>query len=312
MKIAKERDNRQNEMCVCLGLGLAHKAKNEIQTAISYYEKAFKIARGREDKEQQIIACSVIKAYLALGRESSHVGDLEPSKKYFFKAQTVSEQVNDKSLQKEGHANLGFVYYKSSMFEAAVKSYLTVQNIARHLGDRKEVANASLTLGDIFQELKKYDNAIESYQDTISISKDLKDEEMLLLASQKLGRLYLTLASVYSKDFDYDKAVELYRKTLEISEADPNDCLLHEKARTGLGTALLNLGHNEEAIELINAAQEASKKETNTGNHSLLSHTCAWLAFIRAITEGHKKICPVISFFAVISFLARCLAYFLQ
>ena len=153
------------------------------------------------------------------------------------------------------------------MFEAAVKSYLKIQNLSHDLGDKKEVANACLSLGDIFKKLEKYDKAIESYQEAISISKDLNDEEMQLLASKKLGRLYLHLASVYCKVCDYDKAIELYRKTLEISEAEPTDYLLREKTLTGLGIALFNLGHNEEAIESIHAAQEASKKEPNIGNH---------------------------------------------
>ena len=197
-----------------------------------------------------------IKTHFGLGNAFSHIGDLEPSARgYFLKAITATRQINDRSLRKEAHANLGYVYYKSSMFEAAIKSYREGQNITHDLGQEKDEMNAFLKLGDIFQELKKYKNAIESYQNTRNISKNLEDEEMQRVVIRRLGLLYLTLASDYSQDHDYKKSIEWYQKAVEISEAEPTDQVLREKALTGLGLTCLNLGHNATVIESIRAAR---------------------------------------------------------
>ena len=195
-----------------------------------------------------------------MGNAFSHTGDLESSREYFLKAVTATQQINDKGLRKEAHANLRYVYYKSSMFEAAIKSYREVQNIAH-----------ALLVGDIFQELKKYEKAIESYQDTLNISKNFEDEKMQLVVIRRLGLLYLTLASDYPEDHDYDKSIEWYQKALEISEAEPTDQVLREKALTGLGLTVLNLGEKAKAIESIRAAQEASIKEEDAGQNQVNS-----------------------------------------
>ena len=204
-----------------------------------------------------------------MGNVFSHIDDLESSRGYFLKAVTATQQIDDKGLRKEAHANLGYVYYKSSMFEAAIKSYREVQNIAHDLGQEKDKMNAFLKLGDIFQELKKYKKAIKSYQDTLNISKNLEDEEMQLVVIRRLGLLYLTLASDHSENHDYDKSIEWYQKALEISEAKPTDQVLRDKALTGLGLTWLNLGDNAKAIESTRAAQEASIKEEDAGQHQV-------------------------------------------
>ncbi|CAB4022095.1 tetratricopeptide repeat [Paramuricea clavata] len=171
--------------------------------------------------------------------------------------------MNDKTLQKETHKNLGYVYYQGCKFDAAVKSYLKVQEISRDLGERKEEANACLMLGDIFQELKQHEKAIASYQTTLNISEELEDKEMQVVSIHKLGTLYLTLASICSKDYNYEKAIKWYEKALDISRIEPIDRPMHEKALTGLGIAWLNLGNNEKAIESIDEVQQFAKMEAD-------------------------------------------------
>ena len=166
------------------------------------------------------------------------------------------------------------------MFEAAIKSYREGQNIAHDLGQEKDEMNAFLKLGDIFQELKKYKNAIESYQNTRNISKNLEDEEMQRVVIRRLGLLYLTLASDYSL---YKKSIEWYQKAVEISEAEPTDQVLREKALTGLGLTCLNLGDNATVTESIRAAKEARKKEE--GASQFINTFITYLCFITAITE---------------------------
>jgi tetratricopeptide (TPR) repeat protein len=262
-KISPRLEGDEMEVIAYQRLGYNHLQAGQYKESIEYYKEVIKLASQLGDKKRSL----TLNAYLGLGNAFSYTDDFEFSRKYFFKALTVAEQMNDKALQKEAYTNLGHVYYQSCMFDAAVESYLKVQEISHNLGEKKEEANAWLMLGDIFQELKQHEKAIESYQTTLNIGDESKDKEMQVVVIQRLGTLYLTLASVCSKDNDYEKAIKWYTKALDISEKKPIDRLLHEKALTGLGLAWLNLGNSEKAIESIHEVQQFAEMEADKGNH---------------------------------------------
>ena len=66
MEIAREREDKANETDACLGLGHSYIQKNQIQTAIEYYEKAMEIARELEDTECENIS-DAIKRFKSMG-----------------------------------------------------------------------------------------------------------------------------------------------------------------------------------------------------------------------------------------------------
>jgi tetratricopeptide (TPR) repeat protein len=259
-KISPRLEGDEMEVIAYQRLGYNHLQAGMYKESIEYHKEVIKLASQLGDKKRSL----TLNAYLGLGSAFSYTDDFEFSRKYFLKALTVAEQMNDKALQKEAYTNLGYVYYQSCMFDAAVESYLKVQEISHDLGDRKEEANACLMLGDTFQELKRHKKATESYQTTLDISGELEDKEMQVVAIQSLATLFLTLASICSKDFDCDRAIEWYKKALDILGTEPSDHLLHEKALTGLGVAWFNLGDTEKAMESIHEAQNVAKN-TDTG-----------------------------------------------
>ena len=138
------------------------------------------------------------------------------------------------------------------------------QKILNDLGKRVEEADACISLGDIFQEMEQYENAIKSYQNALNIGKKSEDEEMQIVASQKLGRLYLTLASISSKDGDYDKAKKCYQKALIISGTEPIDDQLGEQALIGLEEAWRNLRSKAKATHSSEEPKEVDPGEYYT------------------------------------------------
>ena len=227
--------------------------------SIDYYKQALELASNFGYMKREINAC------FGLGSAFFHIGDLESSRRYFLKALAVSEQVNDNGLKKVAYANLGCAYHKSAMLEDAVKSYHSVQKITHDLKQEKEEAEVCLKLGDIFQELKQCDKTIESYKDALYLGKKMEDEEMKWVVTQRLGKFYLTLASVHSSDCDYDKAIEWYSKALEISGTVHSHHHLHEKALRGLGIARFYKRDTETTMEPIQKAQSFSQKRIDTG-----------------------------------------------
>jgi tetratricopeptide (TPR) repeat protein len=259
-EISPDLEGNEIEVEAYQWLAYNHIQAGQYQESREYYNEVVKLASQLGDKKRKI------NAYLGLGSAFNSTGEFESSRKYFLKALTVAEQLHDKILQKEAYRNLGAVYYENRKFDAAVKSYFKIKEISHDLGERKEEANACLMLGDTFQELKEHEDAIESYQETLNISEELEDKEMQIVAIQRLGTFYLTLASVCCKDGDYEKAITWYENALNIFGKYPNDHrLLYENALTGLRATWFSLGDTEtKAMESIQKAQKFTQ-DTNTG-----------------------------------------------
>ena len=226
-------------------LGYNHLEARQYKECIKYYKKAARLASLFRDKKNKI------SAYLGLGNAFSYNCEYESSRKYCLKALIVAQQIQDKVLQKEAHTLLGHVYYNSCMFDAAAKSFLKAHEISL--------------------QLRKHEEAILFCQKAIDISKELKSAALETRAVQKLGTLYLTLASVCCKDCDYEKAIEWYEKIKALNLAGTEFSgsleLLQEKTLTGLGLAWFNLGDIDKAIEFIQEARKFVKKETDAGNY---------------------------------------------
>jgi tetratricopeptide (TPR) repeat protein len=264
-QISPDLEVEKLEVETYLRLGDNHLQTGQYKESKEYYMEAMKLFGSQfGDKE------SKINAYLRLGNAFSCNGERESSRKYFLKALTVAEQINHKVLQKEAYSNLGYVYYETCKYDAAVKSYLKVQEISHDLGEKKEEANACLMLSDSFQKLKEQEKAIEFSKKAVNICKELEDTEIQTRAAQGLGKLYLTLALFSSKECDYKVAIDWYEKTLEIFETELNDNVLEEKALTGLGVAWFELGNTAKAIAFIQEARKFAKKETDRGNYFII------------------------------------------
>ncbi len=206
----------QRELTAYLWLGYDHLQACQYKECIKYYKEAVILASHFGDQINRI------NAYLGLGKafRFSCDGDDESSRKCFLKALVVAERIQDKVLQKEAHTHLGHVCYNSCKFNAATKSFLKAHKISHDLGDSKEEVNIDLLLGDTLLQLKQHEKAIEFFQKAINISKELESTATKTRAVQGLGSLYLTLASVCSKDCDYEKAIEWYEKALNLGRTE--------------------------------------------------------------------------------------------
>lgn len=261
LEITEEWGDKELETRAYFGLGQAYRENNQIQTGIECYEKVLKIALQLDDPKKKF------DAYLGLGRSFSHIGETESSRGYLLKALILSEQIKDKSLEKEVYENLGSLYYKNGMLDAVVECYVKVQKILNDLGRGKEESDVCLLLGDIFQEMEQYEKAIKSHQSALNISKNLGDEEIQIVASKKLGKMYLSVASVSSKNGDYETATKYYQKAWVLCGTQPIDDQLREQALTGLAEASFNRQSNEEAMRSIDEPKNVARAGAVPGEY---------------------------------------------
>ncbi len=162
----------------------------------------------------------------------------------------------DKRLENETHTNLGHVYYKSFIFDSAIKSYLKAREISLNLGERKEEANACLMLGHTFRQLEQHEKAVESYQKALTINEELKEKGMVCFEKAQEGIIneWCGYCCCYIAG-KHEEAMVSYEKAKEIAKQDVRK---HQeyRANRAIGNILCNISNYEEAKKYYQEALE--------------------------------------------------------
>ena len=281
VKLASQLGDKKRKINAYLGLGSAFNSTGEFESSRKYFLKALTVAEQLHDKILQK------EAYRNLGAVYYENRKFDAAVKSYFKIKEISHDLGERKEEANACLMLGDTFQELKQHEEAIESYQETLNISEELEDKEMQIVAIQRLGTLYLVCCKdcdYENAIEWYEKAFNIlgsqpndhllhvkaltglgDEELEDKEMQAVAIQRLGTLYLTLASVCCKDGDYEKAITWYENALNISGKEPNDHrLLHEKALTGLGTILFRLGDTEKAMESIQKAQKFVK-DTRTG-----------------------------------------------
>ena len=181
---------------------------------------------------------------MGLGCAFYNTGDFESSRKYYLKALMMI--VDDKRLQGKVHTTLGHVYYKSCMFDAALKSYLKAQEL---FNESQQEANDFLMLAHTLRQLNEHEKAIEYYRKALSINKQVTGQEMESNRDQNSPDRIIYEWCGYCCRFISDKddeAIAFYEKAKEIARQDEEK---YQEYRTNqaIGDIFRNTGSFEKA-----------------------------------------------------------------
>ena len=291
VKHASQLGDQNSKINSYLGLGSAFSYTGEFESARKYFLKVLAVAEQLADKASQK------KAYTNLGYVYYKSRKFDAAVKSYLKVQEISHDLADRKEEANACLMLGDTFQKLKRHEKAIESYKEALNITEELADKEMQVVAIQRLGTLFLVCCKecdYEKAIEWYERALDIlgskpndhllhvkaltglgGKEFEEKETQVVAIQRLGTIYLDLASVCCKDCDYEKAIEWYEKALDIFRKQPNNRFLYVKALTGLGATWFSLGNNEKATEAIQEAQKLATKESDTaGNYC--KYNCAF------------------------------------
>ncbi len=281
VKFASQLGDKERKINAYLGLGNAFIYTGEFERSRKYFLKAVITAEQINNKPFQK------EAHTNLGYVYYKSCQFDAAVKSYVKVQEISHDLGDRKEEANACLMLGDTFQELKQYEKAIEAYQTTLNINENLEDKEMQVAAVQRLGTLYLVFCKdfdYEKATEWYGKVLDIlgsqpndqllhvkaltglgDKEFKDKEMQAVAIQRLGTLYVTLASVCCKNCDYEKAIEWYENALDVLRTQPNNRFLHLKALTGLGTTWFSLGNTEKATEAIQAAQTLAKKESETG-----------------------------------------------
>ncbi|CAB4028510.1 tetratricopeptide repeat [Paramuricea clavata] len=284
VKLASQLGDKKRKINAYLGLGSAFHYTGDFESSRRYFLKALTVAEQLHDKILQK------EAYRNLGAVYYNNYKFDAAVKSYLKVKEISHDLGEIEEEANACLMLGDTFQELKQHEEAIESYQETLNICEELEDKEMQIVAIQRLGTLYLVCCKdcdYENAVEWYEKGIKIlgsqpndhllhvkaltglgDEELDDKVMQAVAIQRLGTLYLTLASICCKDGDYEKAITWYENALNISGKEINDNrLLHEKALTGLGTTWFRLGDTGKAMESIQKAQKFVKDtRTNSSN----------------------------------------------
>jgi tetratricopeptide (TPR) repeat protein len=283
IKLASQLGDKKQTLTLnaYLGLGSAFSYSDDFDSSRKHLLKALTVAQQIHDKVLQK------EAYKKLGYVYYKSCKFDAGIKSYLKVQEISHDLGERKEEAKACLMLGATFQELRQHKKAIDSYQQSLKISEELEDKEMQVVAIQRLGTLYLvccEDYDYKEAIEWYEkalDTLETQpsdqllhvkaltglgdKELGDKEQVV-AIEKLGTLYLTLASICCIDYDYKKAIEWYEKALEIPGTESNYHLFREKVLTGLGAAWFNLGDSEKANEYILEAQNVAAKEADIGN----------------------------------------------
>ena len=147
---------------------------------------------------------------------------------------------------------------KGYKHEDAIKFDEKAKDIKKRKKAKKEHQEHCINQANSFWNKGNFEKAKNSYKEALDYAMERGDKDCE-------GTSYLGLASVANKEFKYEIAQTWYQKALDISETEPTDTILKEKALVGLGIAWFNLGEIQKAIAYTEKARQFAGREPEEG-----------------------------------------------
>jgi tetratricopeptide (TPR) repeat protein len=179
---------------------------DDYKQAITYYEKALKIAQQINDNN------AVARAFTGLGSAYYKLGDYVKAIEYTKKGLRVNENVGNTYSMTSDYLNLGNIYMKLPEVDKALDYFNKALEIANKTGNTKLKANIYNRIGLCYKELKKYEKAIANIEKSIDIYKSLEQNDQAYSQLLDLGTVYADLGRKVEAHHCYQEALTADRK----------------------------------------------------------------------------------------------------
>jgi tetratricopeptide (TPR) repeat protein len=245
--IAEKQQNSENISTAFDSIGLTLHSKGDFNTAISWHQKAFKIAQSNNDLVNMAIYHNNI------GEVLYSKGDYDGAISSFRKALDINEQINDHVKMGICYNNIGSVLGSKGDNDGAISWYRKALEIAEINNDKVKMATRYSNIGFAIKSKGDYDSAIPWFQKALEIDENINDRVMMI-------NHYNNIGSALSAKGDYDGAISWFQKALEIAE-EKNDMVKMATLYNNIGFVLNSQGKHDSAILWYNKGIEID--ETN-------------------------------------------------
>ncbi|MBN1948277.1 MAG: tetratricopeptide repeat-containing sensor histidine kinase, partial [Candidatus Cloacimonetes bacterium] len=154
----------------------------------------------------------------------------------------IARKYNQREMEASALINIGNGYLFSGEFDKAKNEYLQPGLIlSRKIGYEKGLVGAMNSLGAISMNLGDYDTALHFFTEALDLLREQGDKE-------KIAKLEMNIASLYTSQGDYDKAVEYFFASLGVFE-EIGDELMVARTLNNIAIAYHSWENYDKALE---------------------------------------------------------------
>ncbi len=181
----------------------------------------------------------------------NYLFDYKTSIPYYYKALSISEQINDSIQIAYSYNNLGDVYYFIKNNHSALEYGRKSLKIFTELKDSVGILYSLTNVGQALLETEQYDEALNIFKQQIKLANSYN------YPSRKAYAQY-QIANIYQQVDSFNIAIDYYESALQISEAI-GDIKLKSECLNELARLEYKKDDYQAAIELYNRSLEISK-----------------------------------------------------
>ncbi|WP_273274402.1 tetratricopeptide repeat-containing sensor histidine kinase [Maribacter polysiphoniae] len=229
-----------------VGIGNYYEDQGDYEEAIKYYQKALKIVKDIDDKNEILnIENSIANVYYYQGNYAESLSrNLES-------LELASELGNNKMLSIINE-NIAGLYADQNDFEQAIQFFKIVKKINEQIGDDINSAETMSNLASVYTDMGELEYAMYNINSSISIFEKHKIMDWLAFAYQVKGKAYL-------KSKDYKWALYWYKQS-EMLHKNIEDNRGETTLLNGIAEAYLGRDKDDLAEEYALKAFEISER----------------------------------------------------
>lgn len=221
---------------------LMHKAPD---TAFLKIKQALKEALKKED-------------FIKAGRCYQQIGELfyyqaaySQAIRYYYKANQLFRQENDRSNLAKNLHKIGETYYYGRQYPVSLEKFKEALKLYEELGDRKGMAVSYGLIGQIYEKTQDWENAMKFQQLALSVYRHEKDQT-------GIAKIYENLGSIYEDKLRLDSALKYYTLALAGNESGQNNRAQIEIINN-IGDVYRKTGRYNEALIYTRKAEKLAK-----------------------------------------------------
>ncbi len=240
------------------------------EEGIKYGEKALKIAKSLNSKDQQANALN------AIGMNYYNISEVDKAKDYFTKAIKLAK---DKSILCDAYTNLGKYYLAIADYSNSLKYNYTALKLSEETNLPLQSADAAYAIGMTYNFLENTDKALEYFKYALKLNTKINRKIGICSNLSGISNQY-----EYRKDFKTAKKYMLQARTIAYEINEPYAIAT---TNSSLGNILFNLDDTNNALDCIISA----KKTAMQINHNRLLSNSQFLEgriYLKLYKSGKK------------------------
>lgn len=161
----------------------------------------------------------LLRAYNGLGNLLNIHKDYEGSSRYYERALTISQKIQDLNSQAAICTNLGIIYNEKGQTESAFPQVHQAIYLLERINNKTAfqiyfLIRAKIEMGDIFRKLKKFEDARKSIEDAILLIKEHSHQ------SNQAFWAHSNLSKIYIDEGRKGQAMKEYQESKALSSAE--------------------------------------------------------------------------------------------